>query len=81
MKMVNMCENKIIRNFTAAILYDSPKTNKSNLLKNGKDHSDNLFILCHKHHRAIREGVLNLDFNEKFISNNYNNKNSIIKLD
>ena len=79
--MVNVCENKIIRTFTAAILYDSPKTNKSNLLKNEKDHSDNLIILCHKHHRAIHLGVLNLDFNEKFISNNYNNKNSKIKLD
>ena len=49
--------------------------------KNGKDHSDNLIVLCHKHHRAIHEGVLLLDFTEKFINNNYNIKNSKIKLD
>ena len=79
--MVNVCENKRIRTSTVAILYDSPKTKKSNFLKNGKNHSDNLIVLCHKHHRSIHEGVLNLDFNEKFISNNYNNKNSKIKLD
>ncbi|KKL18730.1 hypothetical protein LCGC14_2472600 [marine sediment metagenome] len=51
------------------------------LLKNGKDHSDNLIVLCQKHHRAIHEGVLNMDFNKKFIYNNYNNKNIKIKLD
>jgi len=69
--MVNVCEN----NDKIEVHHIIP------LLKNRKDHLDNLIVLCHKHHRAIHEGVLNLDFNEKFISNNYNNKNGKIQLD
>ena len=51
------------------------------LLANGKDHSDNLIVLCHKHHRDIHKGVLSLEVKVKFINNKFNIKNNEIKLD
>ncbi len=62
--MVNVCEN----NDKIEVHHIIP------FFKNRKDHSD---ILIGLYYSAIHEEVLNLHFDEKFISNNYKDKNRL----